>query len=326
MKKTIYLVGCTSLLWACTSQEASNSNNTATGAHRIEIEAEEADIRPPFQVASDETTSGGHYIWVPNHATNLNFTVSQPGKYKVWGRVFCAFGGEDSFNMRLDEEKPFNWNNITHSDTWIWDDVHEKDEVKVFDLAAAQHTLAFRPREAGSKLDKLLITNDLNYTPEGNPEMNFKSAKDKEYIWMEAEAGDIHPPYAIEAHHTASGNQHISVPTESTRFKVDIPEAGNYRILAKVYAKAGNENSIKLRVGNTGGYKNWNAVPTDKFNQWIWEEVDLDNKTPEKTTFSLEEGPTSIWIRYREEGLKIDKILITDDMEFQPEEENTLEI
>ena len=272
-------------------------------------------LTPPFQVEADQTTSGGQYIWVPNYATKLNFTVVQKGTYKIWGRVFCAARDEDSFNLRVDDHDPFNWNNITHSDTWIWDDVHEKDEVKVFDLAAGQHTLAFRLRKAGSKLDKLLIINDLDYTPEGNPETNFKPAKDKEYIWMEAEAGDINPPYAIEVHHTASGNQHISVPTESTRFKIDIPEAGNYRILAKVYAKAGNENSIKLRVGNTGGYKSWNAVPTDKFNQWIWEEVDLDNKTPGKTIFTLEKESTSIWIKYREEGLKIDKILITDDRE-----------
>ena len=322
MRKPTYLLACTGLIWACTANEASNLDNTPhPGAHQIVVEAEQGDVRPPFQVEADETVSGGQYVWVPNYLTKLRFNVGQEGTYKIWGRVFCAAGDEDSFNLRVDDNDPFNWNNIAHSDTWIWDEVHEKEVVKTFKLAAGEHTLSLRPREDGSRLDRILVTNDLNYTPEGNPEATIKPTEGKEYVWMEAEAGDVKAPYSVEYHHTASDTQHISVPTQVTRFKVDIPEAGTYRLFAKVYAKAGDENSIKLRVGDQGRYRGWNAVPEDKFNQWIWEEVDLDNKTPGKTTFSLEKGPVSVWMRYREEGFKIDKFLITNDAEFQPPKE-----
>jgi len=320
IRKISCLCLCASLAWACTTNKASEAEQTEGSVNIIEIEAENGDFRAPFQAEPDQAASGGKYIWVPNYSSVLSFNVGQQGTYKIWGRVLCPTGGEDSYNMRLDDGDPFNWNNIEHSDTWIWDEVHGKEGVKTLDLSPGQHSLKLRSREDVSRLDRILVTNDMAYTPEGNPEADFAPTEGKEYVWMEAETGQIKPPFYVEAHHTASGNEHISVPAESSRFKVDIPANGTYRIFAKLNAKAGDENSIKFRVGDEGAFSNWHAVPPGKFNQWVWEEVDLDKKTEGVTHFDLEKGPTSIWIKYREEGLKIDKFIITDDMDFQPNE------
>jgi len=309
------------LTWSCT-QTQSNSNESSNedgGNHFITIEAENTEVRPPFQVEAGEGASGEQYIWVPNYASAFRFSVDHGGRYKVWGRVFCTHGAEDSFNMQMDEADPFNWNNIPHSDTWAWDDVHDKTGARVFALDAGEHVLKLRSREDGSMMDKILITNDLDYKPEGNPEPTFKAQQGKEYIWIEAESGDIKPPFYVEPHHLASGKQHIEVPTQITRMKVNIPHEGTYRLIFRVKAAAGDQNSIKLRVGDEGEYSNWNAIPEDKFGQWVWDEVDLDSKTPGKTHFNLKKGTTNIWIKYREEGLMIDKVLITDEMEFVPE-------
>jgi len=296
------------------------AENQKEGFHYIAVEAENADLREPFQVGQKASGTGEEFIWVPNHATKLTFSVTESGTYKIWGRVFCAHGAEDSFNLTIDEGDPFNWNNIAHHDTWHWDDVQGKEGPMTFELKAGQHTLTLMPRESNSKLDRILVTNDVNYTPEGNPEEG--PVQEKEYVWMEAETGEITPPFYVLPHHKASGGSYIAVPEERTRVKVNIPQTDTYRIFMKVYAEAGDQNSIKLKVGDRYPKKNWNAIPVEHFGEWVWDEVDFGKQEAGAGGFNLEAGEISLWINYREEGLKIDKILITNDMDYKPSENN----
>jgi hypothetical protein len=59
-----------------------------------------------------------------------------------------------------------NWNNIPLGATWHWDDVHGTATM-MYSLAAGSHTLTFAYREDGAKLDRVLVTNDLAFTPTG---------------------------------------------------------------------------------------------------------------------------------------------------------------
>ena len=47
---------------------------------------------------------------------------------------------------------------------WLWDQA-ANDTTPVFFLGAGNHTLIIRQRESGTKLDKLMITNNLNLIP-----------------------------------------------------------------------------------------------------------------------------------------------------------------
>jgi hypothetical protein len=52
---------------------------------------------------------------------------------------------------------------------WHWDKVNNKyvaDPVK-FDLIEGVHTIKVKLREDGTKLDKLLLTNDIGFVPRG---------------------------------------------------------------------------------------------------------------------------------------------------------------
>ena len=58
------------------------------------------------------------------------------------------------------------WANTT---SWQWDEVNDRHSTMPshFNLLAGNHTIKVKLREDGTKLDKLLLTNDMNYTPTG---------------------------------------------------------------------------------------------------------------------------------------------------------------
>jgi hypothetical protein len=144
------------------------------------LEAEAARTRTaPLTVAADPGASGGQYLGVPegqgnrwNPATpggeaHYQFTVPVAGTYVVWGRVRSHGGTADSFFVALDAGSPLLW--LTRAggrETWGWDRVRSRGQAFTrFTLPAGTHTLRLLEREDGTKLDRLLITNDLQFVP-----------------------------------------------------------------------------------------------------------------------------------------------------------------
>ena len=54
-----------------------------------------------------------------------------------------------------------------------------------------------------------------------------------------------------------------------------------------------------------------------KSKEWIWDQVG-DRKVSDPVIYYLEPGEHSLIIKQREDGTKIDRILITNDLEFVP--------
>ena len=82
----------------------------------------------------------------------------------VWGRVLVS--GGDSFFVEMDDNAPLLWSTKHGEGNWVWDQVHEGSTAPVrFTLTTGTHTLRIKQREDGTKLDQILITNDLSYTP-----------------------------------------------------------------------------------------------------------------------------------------------------------------
>ena len=127
-------------------------------------------------VGADAQASGGKYIWVPEGKGTLfdpaatggeilyRFTVPIADTYAVWGRVLV--NGGDSFFVEMDDNVPLLWSTQNGQGNWVWDQVHEGSTAPVrFTLTTETHTLRIKQREDGTKLDQILITNDLSYTP-----------------------------------------------------------------------------------------------------------------------------------------------------------------
>ena len=143
------------------------------------LEAEEADtIVDPLQVAADDTASEGRYLFAPNGTKNqyipssimgtYTVDIQQAGEYIVLGRIKVIDKRDNSFFVQIDDGPNYLWE-IETGNYWHWDAVNDldaADPVK-FSLNAGDHTIKMKLREDGTKLDKILLTNNATFVPRG---------------------------------------------------------------------------------------------------------------------------------------------------------------
>ena len=141
---------------------ASNLCSTSASAW---LEAECGSLGSLWNTPSDGAASEGRYITIQsgNNSTtsaptnsagfaNFPFSVSQSGTYRVFARVLCPTGNDDSWWVRMDGGSWVSWNNIVAT-SWTW-----AQFPNTFNLSAGSHTLTFAYREDGAQLDKINIT------------------------------------------------------------------------------------------------------------------------------------------------------------------------
>ena len=147
---------------------------------KLWLEAEDGDLQWPMEIAGDENASAGGYVWVAEGTGNYGsvsegagfaeytFDLPEGGEYVIWGRQVSNNDASDSFFVSVDGQPEMVWHTRPGGeDQWTWDAVSIRDaadpdyaaEKKRFLLSAGRHTLRFSQREDGTKLDKLLITN-----------------------------------------------------------------------------------------------------------------------------------------------------------------------
>ncbi len=163
---------------------------SGTNPVNVWIEAEDGDLQLPMEIADDKNASAGGYVWVPEGTgSNYNvlesagfaeyaFDLPESGEYVVWGRQVSNDGASDSFFISIDGQPDIVWHTRQGGqEVWTWDRVSLRDAgspdydslPERFILAAGPHTLRILQREDGTKLDKILITNQMDLTdPESN--------------------------------------------------------------------------------------------------------------------------------------------------------------
>ena len=152
---------------------------------KIWFEAENGYLNSPMEIAVDDEASNNEYILIPSgNGNNLDpnsnagyaeytFEIPAPGEYVIWGRVNSATTARDSFFVSVDGNEYALWDTQV-SNTWTWDKVANRDvaDPVIVYLEAGEHSLIVKHREPLTKIDKILITNDLAYVPEGLSEEN----------------------------------------------------------------------------------------------------------------------------------------------------------
>jgi len=150
------------------------------GFIKLWLEAENGQIEAPMKIWDNNDASGGQFIEVIGGNNNMEhapesgrivytFSLKTRGIYKVWGRVIASMDEEDAFWVKMDERDWVKWKDIAVGCDWHWDEIHDnenKDQVMEYNLEKGSHTLTFAYLLDQTRLDKLLITNDLNYVPD----------------------------------------------------------------------------------------------------------------------------------------------------------------
>lgn len=143
-------------------------------------EAELATLTPPMQALTDTQASGGYYVesFVNSSGTiAFNLVVPFDGTYTIWARVLSRNDGTDSFYVSVDTgtEDVYDTSDGTWSSNYQWTRVNGRNGTLVagtlnprtFNLSKGPHVITFRTREPYTGLDKIVITNEPSYVPDG---------------------------------------------------------------------------------------------------------------------------------------------------------------
>jgi hypothetical protein len=138
------------------------------------LEAEEGRLSGPVVVDGE-----GVSAWVEAGSAlqegevSLDFEISVEGEYRFWCRVHAQSNSSDSFFVSIDggEEQVFhvygspNPPSDAFQSGWIWRAVNFGDAVQDREFETGTHTMTFRMREGGAKLDRLLISSEPSFVP-----------------------------------------------------------------------------------------------------------------------------------------------------------------
>jgi len=119
------------------------------------FEAESGSVNGGMAVLSDDASaSGGKYVSAVSFGT-VTYQVNVPaaGTYRLAGWIKAANGSSDSFYASLDGKSAVTWTLPYPSSTWTYD----LDESHSYSLSAGTHTIMLKYREAGAKIDKLVL-------------------------------------------------------------------------------------------------------------------------------------------------------------------------
>jgi hypothetical protein len=94
--------------------------------------------------------------------------IAHAGVYILWGRVKASHGGDNSFFVQVDDNEDNLWE-VEMGGHWHWDKINNRDILDPvrFILTSGAHTIRIKLREDGTKLDKLLLTNNADFVPNG---------------------------------------------------------------------------------------------------------------------------------------------------------------
>lgn len=173
------LAGCRIYFDPLTDAGASGNGDSAIAdqrgdtpaAYRADIEAESGLVTAPFSfmTAGPETfvvdgnttgTNGGGSV-------SFNVVVPRAGTYYLWGRVLAPDANTDSFFVELGGTGAglFVTSECAFSASWHWAPVRggtcpSLSGPRGFVLAAGDNSLDLTSSEGGSKLDRMILTDD----------------------------------------------------------------------------------------------------------------------------------------------------------------------
>ena len=143
------------------------------------LDAEEAkNITAPVEKGTDSTAAKNTILKIPDGKGNpkedqlpamefggaaFEFEVPEDATVRIWVRVWWSGSCGNTINLRLDDEKSSH----TIGNDGMYGSWHWLEAGTTFSLKAGKHTLELLNREDGIQFDQMLITNQLNYVPQG---------------------------------------------------------------------------------------------------------------------------------------------------------------
>jgi hypothetical protein len=303
------------------------------------LEAERGVVHGGIQRALGDLSSGGGYLAFGSRrgqdgSATFVFDIDAPGRYVIWGRVVAPDDRANSFYASVDGGAEVVWDAPRRDPGrdarwWSWDPVSAREidgrpvDPLLFDFQPGRHTLRLRIREPGTRLDAILVTNDLAHRPRGIWPATLPAAPAR--VAVEAESAAMQRPFEIGRDSAASGGVFLRVGRlgreakergdGSATLRFSVPQAGVYTLWARTIARNTDEDSFWLSV-NGGPRTRWNEIP--RGHEWRWSAVHDADRANQLAQFHLRAGENTIELAGRESGVRLDRLVITNDPLYEP--------
>jgi hypothetical protein len=152
----------------------------------ITLEAESGVLTSPMARANDSMAYGGRYIVTNTQDSGKakwTFNVPAAGNYYVWCRVLASSDSHDSFFALPQGSSPdvYDMAEGSWGPNWQWTVLNGRAgtgvpltlDPRIVTLQSGSNMLELDGREVGSKVDKVVVTNDPNYVPTGGNVVTF---------------------------------------------------------------------------------------------------------------------------------------------------------
>lgn len=135
------------------SVAAIDTSTAIDGTQAFEAESGNASGGMSVQT-NDAEASDGKYVQA-DASGSMTYRVHVPtaGTYRVAGWIKAASGSSDSFRASVNASSPATWTLASPTSAWTYD----LDDGRSYMLDAGFHTLVLEYREAGAKIDKLVL-------------------------------------------------------------------------------------------------------------------------------------------------------------------------
>lgn len=281
----------------------------------------------------------------PTDAANwvkFDIDLTQAGNYKIHARLKAANSTNDSFWVKMDNGTWTNWSEGLINTNFTW----KKAPIN-FDLGKGLHTLYFAIRESQLELDKVFITSkdttltqdfggvDATCCPiagtpcDDNNPLTINDVADGDCgcaglpigdTWLEAECPTVLGNFwEVKSDNNASNASYISPKAGYTNLSAPISASGvitynftvaenkNYDIWARIYALNSTDDSFWIKADN----QTWIPWYTTINSAYTWQKLPLG-------TLNLQAGSHTISFGNREDGVRLDKIVISSSPSTAP--------
>jgi O-glycosyl hydrolase len=180
------------------------------------------------------------------------------------------------------------------------------------ELATGVHKIALTvtDNDGGISTDSVII------------EVKLAAGLVEENIWLEAECAYVGSNWDFVANAEASNGYYATISSgmnsvnaasedssDQIIFNLNITQTGNYTLWGRVRVPSANDDSFWVKMDD-GDWTMWNSITGSS--ALSWDEVHNSNNNSLVMNYTLDPGPHTIKISYREDGAGLDKIYLAN--------------
>ena len=255
--------------------------------------------------------------WNDNVSYITNVRPLKRPSARAIASVTAEVGTTKSVNVSGAFDRGYAGNVLTYSATLAdgsrlpsWIGINSATGAVVINAPSSAGGQSYSIRVTATDLNRLRVSSTLSLSVTGSstpPPTDPDPEPDEEaFYWLEAECATVGSSFKLNAGSVVSTKRSMSAPPSDVsanriRFTLEVADAGQYNLFARIKAPDGNSDSYYVRANGGSWYKWSSGIQQGSSFDW--------NRLP--PGLSLRAGNNTIDFAYREPLTELDKIYVT---------------